>query len=127
MLHNDAKAIALIETIRKSHAHPYVSIMTHIELDIGIVSERHKQEARALLASFYCQELTMDIAKNVSKLLQPFAKDKQRKAQLLPDAIIAATAKHLNADICTANIKDFRALSIQDNQIIEYKTDKKQK
>lgn len=125
ILHNDAKAIDLIRRIRKNYGSPYVSVMTHIELDVGAFTDKQKQAAQLLLASFHCQDLTIEIANGVSQLLQPFARDKQRKSHLLPDAIIAATANHLEADICTANIEDFRTLAIRGDQIIEYHPTKK--
>lgn len=125
ILHNDPRAIELIRRLRKSYELPYVSVMTHIELDVGVYTDEQKQAAQSLLESVRCQDLTQEIAVGVSRLLQPFTKDKQRKSHLLPDAIIAATANHLEADICTANIEDFRALAVQNDQIVEYHPVKK--
>ncbi|MCK5524079.1 MAG: type II toxin-antitoxin system VapC family toxin [Thiomargarita sp.] len=80
----------------------YISIITRIEL-LGWTkhSEESLSSAENLLSTFYEQPLSEEIVKLCIQL-------RQTTSLKLPDAIIAATAKHLELPLITRNIKDFQ-------------------
>jgi predicted nucleic acid-binding protein len=80
----------------------YISIITRIEL-LGWTkhSDESLSSAENLLSMFCEQPLSEEIVKLCIQLRQTISLK-------LPDAIIAATAKHLELPLITRNIKDFQ-------------------
>lgn len=88
---------ARTEINRYSKAH--ISIITWMEVMAG-VNEETEQSVRQFLNRFVHVELSPDIAERTIEI--------RRKFRLkLPDAIIWATAQHLDALLVTRNKKDF--------------------
>jgi predicted nucleic acid-binding protein len=119
-LHGQSDAIALFKQLRKNKIQPGISVMTKIELIIGFNSEKHRAEAELIIADMLCHPLMPNYSDTVAQLLAPFKNDKQRKASMLPDAIIAATAENLAIDICTANINHFNVFSLKRSKVLGY-------
>jgi len=79
------------------------SVITRIELFAGMkISE--KRDIENLLMSMQPVPVTDDIAQMAGEYMNLYRKS---HALTIPDAIIAATAKHENADLVTLNIKHF--------------------
>ena len=87
------------EEIEK-YTHSFISIMTWVEVMVGVKTEQMKKQAEKLLSNFEIINLTQDIAEEAVLLRQNYK-------MALPDAIIWATAKVQNTLLVTRNVKDF--------------------
>ena len=84
--------------------HLYISSITHIEfLGYNFKSETEKQIALSLTKS-------LEIIHTNDFIAQIAIQYRQKRKIKLPDAIILATASHLGAELCTANVDDFKNL-----------------
>ncbi len=120
LLHNKPQAIDLFTRISSAHHIPGVSVITQIELQVGAKDERHQNALKTIFSQVSCHALTSEIANQVAPLLAQFGNDRQQRAALLPDAIIAATAEHLHANIYTANFKHFNLFALKNSKVIGY-------
>jgi predicted nucleic acid-binding protein len=93
---------ALVELKRhKQHA---ISIITSIEFLAGAQNYRQERELRKFLLRFFVVPLSEEVA----NLAISIRKEKHLK---LPDAIILASAEHLDVPLITRNSKDFKGVS----------------
>lgn len=82
----------------------YISSITHIEfLGYNFQSEKQKMAALMLVRS-------LEIIHTNDFISQIAIQYRQKRKIKLPDAIILATASHLGAELCTANVDDFKNL-----------------
>lgn len=79
---------------------PIISIITWIELFIGVDDEKEKQIINNFLGKFIIQQVDIKVAQQAVEI----RKSSKKK---LPDAIIEATAKVNGTILVTRNIKDF--------------------
>lgn len=80
---------------------PTISRITWIEVMVG-TNEQNNQSTEEFLALFDIIDISKDIAIQSVKI-------RQTKRIKLPDAIILATANHLNLPLVSRNTKDFSA------------------
>ena len=121
--HPDAKM--LFSTLRRERIVPCISVMTLTEIEIGNIDERHKQEVQKLISEFEYYSFTPEMAPRAAELLAIYKNDRQRKAHMLPDAIIAATAEIERLNIYTANYKHFRDFKLIHSEVIGYQQPEK--
>lgn len=105
-LNGFSSAIDILEQCQN----PTISRITWIEVMVG-TNEQNKQSTEQFLALFDIIDISKDIAIQSVKI-------RQTKRIKLPDAIILATANHLNLPLVSRNTKDFSA--DEPNIIIPY-------
>lgn len=105
-LNGFSSAIDILEQCQN----PTISWITWIEVMVG-TNEQNKQSTEQFLALFDIIDISKDIAIQSVKI-------RQTKRIKLPDAIILATANHLNLPLVSRNTKDFSA--DEPNIIIPY-------
>lgn len=105
-LNGFSSAIDILEQCQN----PTISRITWIEVMVG-TNEQNKQSTEQFLALFDIIDISKDIARQSVKI-------RQTKRIKLPDAIILATANHLNLPLVSRNTKDFSA--DEPNIIIPY-------
>lgn len=98
----------------------YVSIITYMEV---YAYEFTVQTEKDLIDEFFQSVEIVEINKEVADQAIIYRKNKTKKIKL-PDAIILATAKHVNADLLTNDCDDFQnidssvnVLSLEDLKI----------
>jgi predicted nucleic acid-binding protein len=79
-----------------------ISIMTYIEVLVGVTSSPFQQEIQSFLESFEISHVTLPIAELTIK-------NRQHHKLKIPDAIILSTAQHYQALLVTRNTKDFNS------------------
>lgn len=105
-LNGFSSAIDILEQCQN----PTISRITWIEVMVG-TNEQNNQSTEEFLALFDIIDISKDIAIQSVKI-------RQTKRIKLPDAIILATANHLNLPLVSRNTKDFSA--DEPNIIIPY-------
>lgn len=125
-LHDIPKAVVLINQLSQKLVIPCVSVITYMELGIGFTSTSQKTKSDKFLSKCDLYSLTPAIARYGIELLQIFGNDSSQKKHMTSDAIIAATAEDIGADIYTNNLKHFRLFSLKKSNIFgyEYKNNK---
>lgn len=101
---NTDKSIHYLELLEKSHSLA-ISSITQMELIVGC---RNKQELAVLdrfLKRFQIIDLNSSISNIATDLLGQY---RLSHGLLIPDALIASTALHLNRDLATKNQRDYR-------------------
>jgi predicted nucleic acid-binding protein len=101
---NTDKSIHYLELLEKSHSLA-ISSITQMELIVGC---RNKQELAILdrfLKRFQIIDLNSAISNSATDLLGQY---RLSHGLLIPDALIASTALHLNRDLATKNQRDYR-------------------
>jgi predicted nucleic acid-binding protein len=101
---NADKSIHYLELLEKSHSLA-ISSITQMELIVGC---RNKQELAILdrfLKRFQIIDLNSAISNTATDLLRQY---RLSHGLLIPDALIASTALHLNRDLATKNQRDYR-------------------
>ncbi len=78
-----------------------VSVITQIEILVGVGNEREESAVRAFLSTFQIKELTAGIAEEAVKV----RRDTRMK---VPDAIVCATAREEGCLVVTRNKRDFK-------------------
>ena len=97
-----SKGLVDVARIRSSYRRLLVSIVTEIEVrDFIFETEIEAQETDRLLQGTYILPLTSGIAQHAIQY-------RHTRGIKLPDAVILATARYMNADLLTENTKDFR-------------------
>lgn len=92
-----------LEPVRKSYEELYVSIISYIEVyAYDFVDDEQKSRLDAVFHYLSVLNVTKDIADQAII----FRKNKTKKIKL-PDAVILASAKSVDADLFTDNHKDF--------------------
>lgn len=84
----------------KKYSNKAISIISWMEVMIGVESEEEEGVVRPFLETFLVQPLTQEIAERSVKL-------RRRDRLKLPDAIIKASAEELGILFVTRNAKDF--------------------
>ena len=80
-------------------------------LGFKFTDEEELEIIKVLLANLEMININLEIAENVISI-------RQKKKIKLPDAIILATAKFMNCDLLTKNVKDFLNV-LEDVNIVE--------
>ncbi len=97
-----SKGIISAQDIINEYDYIYTSIISYIETQGYNFSDNEEKEiVNQILNSVEVVNLNKDIA----DIAIDYRKQKKIK---LPDALIFATAKHLNADLLTSDISDFQ-------------------
>lgn len=78
-----------------------VSVITQIEILVGVEDEEEESAVRSFLSTFQIRELTAAISEEAVKV----RRDTRMK---VPDAIVYATAKDEGCLVVTRNKKDFK-------------------
>lgn len=79
---------------------PAISVVTWIEVMVGLRNADEERAGREYLAQFEVVALSEPVAEGAVRL--------RRETRLkLPDAIILATARHLHCPLLTRNTRDF--------------------
>lgn len=99
-----SKGLVDMEALTLAYPKLYISVITYVEV-LGYAFESEEEEAfvLAVLDEIPIIELSKEIAKRT------IAYRKKRKIKL-PDALILATARHLEAALLSRNLKDFTGL-----------------
>lgn len=77
-----------------------ISIITYIEVLVGLSAPDFSQEIHSFLNSFDIIDITIPIADLTTQ-------NRQKYKLKIPDALILSTAQHTNALLVTRNTKDF--------------------
>jgi predicted nucleic acid-binding protein len=94
-------AIAWLRGLPES---PRISVMSLLELQAGVKSQREEREIEATCGPLSALLVTDEIAKRGGNLMRHFHKSHGID---IPDAIIAATAEHHGLRLATLNVKRF--------------------
>lgn len=86
-----------------------ISIISFMEVLVGIRSRREIEEANVFLEEFEIVPLTMDIARTSAMALRRSQK-KSLRSPRMADIIIGQTALMLGVPLVTNNSKDFRSI-----------------
>lgn len=78
-----------------------ISVITQIEVLLGVEDEKEGNLVRSFLSSFEVKELSTAIAEEAVKV-------RQETRMKIPDAIVYATAREAGCVVVTRNKKDFR-------------------
>ena len=78
-----------------------ISIITYIEVLVGVKGTQHENSVRKFLSSFEKKELTAEVAEKAIEL-------RKGLGMKLPDALIYATARTETCMFVTRNTKDFK-------------------
>ena len=101
----------LIEDILNHYDSIYISIITYVEvLGFRFENEEDKSAIQNLLSMIEIVKLGKSIA-DIAVDIRTFSKMK------LPDALILATAKYLEADLITSDIDDFSKIDHRINLV----------
>jgi len=92
-----------IEQVLNQYDNFYVSIITYMEI-YGYDFE--KSEEKELTDNLFKNLLVIDVSQEIAQYVLEYRKAALRKIKL-PDAIILATARHLNATLLTDDWDDF--------------------
>jgi hypothetical protein len=92
-----------IEQVLNQYDNFYVSIITYMEI-YGYDFE--KSEEKELTDNLFKNLLIIDVSQEIAQYVLEYRKAALRKIKL-PDAIILATARHLNATLLTDDWDDF--------------------
>lgn len=122
-LRGKPEAVAIFSRLKTKNYQPCISVITLAEFEAGIKrSSPHEKQLRSYISQYEVISLTTEMAKIAGQMLQSLNVDKQQKAGLFPDALIAATAEHLKIDICTANSKHFQLFPLVHSKITNFET-----
>ena len=91
----------------------YVSIVTYMEV---YAYDFQNQAEQDLIDELFTNLEIVEINRAIADQAIIYRKNKSKKIKL-PDAIILATAKYLNADLLTENWKDFQTIDSSVNVI----------
>jgi len=86
----------------------YYSIITDIELWIGIRGKREEVEHIRVLRPFNRYFLNVTIARRAAEIHKTLDFVKNQPTPSLPDCILAATAEYHNLTVITKNSSDFK-------------------
>ncbi len=103
-----SKGIIDIENIILAFDQIFISIITYIEV-LGFNFK--DSEEKILVENILHHIPVLTVSKEIAEITVNYRKKRKIK---IPDAIILATAKYLNASLLTRNIKDFQNI---DNEI----------
>lgn len=92
-----------IEQVLNQYDNFYVSIITYMEV-YGYQFE--KPEEKELTDNLFKNLLIIDVSQEIAQYVLEYRKTARRKIKL-PDAIILATARHLDATLLTDDWDDF--------------------
>ena len=81
-----------------------ISIITQIEILVGVEKEEEENVVRSFLLSFEVRELTRSIAEEAVRI-------RRETRMKVPDAIVYATVKEEGCSVVSRNTKDFKAES----------------
>lgn len=122
-LRGSPEIAGLFSHLKAQKYQPCISVITLAEFEAGIKpSSLREKQKREFISQYETISLTTEMAKIAGQMLQSLNLDKQQKAGLFPDALIAATAEHLKIDICTANIKHFKLFPLIHSKIANFET-----
>lgn len=122
-LHGTPEIVAIFSRLKAEHCKPCISVVTLAEFEAGIKpSSQHEKQMRNFISQYETINLTTEMAKIAGQLLQSLKLDKQQKAGLFPDALIAATAEYLKIDIYTTNIKHFELFPLIHSKLAHFET-----
>lgn len=97
-----AKGLISAEQIAKQYNYLYTSIISYIEtLGYNFSNEREREIIVQILNSIEIENLNKEIADIAIEY-------RKRKKIKLPDSLVLATAKYLQADLITSDIDDFQ-------------------
>ena len=82
------------------YAHKYISIITYIEVLVGVSNSQNEEAIKEFLQSFEIVNIDLEVA-NYAILVR-----KQFKLKV-PDSLIIASAQKIGAILITRNTKDF--------------------
>ena len=95
---------AAVAWVRALPEAPHISVVSLLELHVGVRSQREEKDIDAVCAPMRALPVTDDIAKRGGSFLRHFALSHSID---IPDAIIAATAEHHGLRLATLNVKHF--------------------
>lgn len=84
---------------------PGISAVTQMELIVGCRDKTESQKLDKFLKHFQIHQITEPISREAIELLHSF---RLSHGLLIPDALIAATALHLNMRFVSKNQRDYR-------------------
>lgn len=82
-----------------------ISVITELELLVGSRDKRHQKEIRTFLSRFPVVDVTPEISRLASKLIEEYYLSHNLQ---VADSLIAATALDCGSALATINRKDFR-------------------
>lgn len=97
-----SKGNLLTEDLVKDYDSLYTSIISYVETLGYSFSD---EEERAVVLSVLNQVEIVDLNQTIADIAIQY---RQRRKIKLPDALVLATAKHLEADLVTSDIHDFK-------------------
>lgn len=108
-----SKGMADIDSILKSYHSISVSIITYME--VKGYSKLSSAEEK-LIDAFFDNIQVSDVTKELAEIVVTNRKDSKKKIKI-PDAIVLATAKLLQADLITNNVSDFKGIDKKVNLV----------
>ena len=93
-----------VEDLRSKYDEFYVSIITYMEV---YAYEFEDENEKALIDELFANLEIIEINREIADQAIVYRKNKTKKIKL-PDAIILATAKYVNADLLTDDWDDFQ-------------------
>lgn len=104
---NIKEAIDCLATIEEKHT-PMVSVVTQMELLVGCRNKLELQKTEEFLKRFHVIKLNENISEIALNLL---IKYRLSHGLLIPDALIAATALHIEQSFISKNQRDYCFIS----------------
>ena len=95
-----------------------LSVISDIELWIGVKNETQFKQVKLLLRPFRRLDINRQIAWHAAELWRPFLSAQEGKDIWFRDVLIAATAEYYHMDVVTTNIQHFERINPKNIQII---------
>lgn len=93
-----------IDELFLKYSELYVSVVTYIEV---YAYEFEENEEKALIDRFFSNVEIIELNRTIADEAIVYRRNKTKKIKL-PDAVILASAKSINADLITDNYRDFQ-------------------
>ncbi len=97
-----------VEKLFAAYDEFHVSIITYMEV---YAHEFENADEKALIDELFDSLEIIEITRDIADRAIVYRKNKHKKIKL-PDAIILATTKHLNADLLTDDCDDFQTVDL---------------
>jgi len=111
-----SKGIVSVQDIVANYDDLFTSIICYVEtLGYKFADETEKKIVKQILENIEIIELNRDIA----DIAIEYRKNNKIK---LPDALVLASAKYLNADLLTSNVSDFQKIDNSVNLVVPRST-----
>ncbi len=98
-----------VEKLFAAYDEFYVSVITYMEV---YAYDFDNADEKALIDELFAALEIVEITRDIADQAITYRKNKRKKIKL-PDAIILATARYLNADLLTEDYDDFQTVDLR--------------